>query len=447
AIFLHDQLGPERLRAGPTTRKCGSTSTIEFDVTLTTHSCGGISSRGRPSGQRNGRGGGQTRHAPHKPHRLHGLPLPISSAQRSQSGLVGRTGPSQVFLDIREFESQLLGRSANGQHCRKTASLWPASGMPAQGRTEGTWLAPRRIRTKNIDDFNKQSDEFGDLICQCHCRHGKLRTVRQMVFLTEDENLEAVFTAMGVSWIGKKLGSKLNVSVSIEDASSGGSEEVQLSREVTVPRLLAEDGKLVIHMGEAASAEELKRSGRQQVRELLDSGELLLLDLCSKPKLRIEAEHPGTGHELVGRVLRDDQPVVGAVRRLHSRVHAVADQPEKVGIEPQRQGGHLARVHVSDSRRSGRRQSGGSRDVCGRSMSCRALSSSTEASGSVCRQITVSTVVEDEHRPAGLNASRTSYAVSRWESVAGICHCPSRQNFGHGFSARERGVLLFAHLA
>ncbi|PAA73025.1 hypothetical protein BOX15_Mlig022479g1 [Macrostomum lignano] len=115
-----------------------------------------------------------------------------------------------------------------------------------------------------------------------------------------DENLEAVFTAMGVSWIGKKLGSKLNVSVSIEDASSGGSEEVQLSvkslvlnTETRLPidsiarwnggtstelNCLAcwEDGKLVIHMGEAASAEELKRSGRKQVRELLDSGELLL---------------------------------------------------------------------------------------------------------------------------------------------------------------------------
>uniref|UniRef100_A0A1I8J7L9 FABP domain-containing protein n=1 Tax=Macrostomum lignano TaxID=282301 RepID=A0A1I8J7L9_9PLAT len=105
-----------------------------------------------------------------------------------------------------------------------------------------------------------------------------------------DENLEAVFTAMGVSWIGKKLGSKLNVSVSIEDASSGGSEEVQLSVKSLVinteTRLpidsiasaspAGEDGKLVIHMGEAASAEELKRSGRKQVRELLDNGELLL---------------------------------------------------------------------------------------------------------------------------------------------------------------------------
>uniref|UniRef100_A0A1I8FAF7 Uncharacterized protein n=1 Tax=Macrostomum lignano TaxID=282301 RepID=A0A1I8FAF7_9PLAT len=186
--------------------------------------------------------------------------------------------------------------------------------------------------------------------------------------------------------------------VSIEDASSGGSEEVQLSvkslvlnTETRLPidsiarwnggtstelNCLAcwEDGKLVIHMGEAASAEELKRSGRKQVRELLDNGELLLLHRimianlsslisCAQPELRIEAEHPGTRHELVGRV-RDDQPVVGAVRRLQQscprRRRSARESRDRAAAagRPSRRGSR------SDNRRSGPPgNQEGSRDV------------------------------------------------------------------------------------
>uniref|UniRef100_A0A1I8JLV3 Uncharacterized protein n=1 Tax=Macrostomum lignano TaxID=282301 RepID=A0A1I8JLV3_9PLAT len=142
---------------------------------------------------------------------------------------------------------------------------------------------------------------------------------RQMVFLPRRKNLEAVFTLWTLPHTKACPGSaqeagrsKLNVSVSIEDASSGGSEEVQLSVKSLVINTRDEgcqsiaspggtwnidrvESKQAIiaarvqclacwggrqagiqHWAKRLSAEELKRSGRSRSEELLDNGELLL---------------------------------------------------------------------------------------------------------------------------------------------------------------------------
>uniref|UniRef100_A0A1I8FGL0 MACPF domain-containing protein n=1 Tax=Macrostomum lignano TaxID=282301 RepID=A0A1I8FGL0_9PLAT len=281
------------------------------------------------------------------------------------------------------------------------------------------------IRTK-IDDFNKQSDEFGDLVVtnfKDHYHNPTYKNLHGIRWALEhcsgvpsasatadmanselfgkwssyrDENLEAVFTAMDPCPTPRRVldrqeaGLQAQCLVSIEDASSGGSEEVQLSvkslvinTETRLPidsiarwnggtstelNCLAcwEDGKLVIHMGEAASAEELKRSGRQQVRELLDSGELLL----SCPRRRRSA-----------RESRDRAAAAG---------------------RPSRRGFHVATVGV---------QVAGNQEVLATSGTQHVVQGVELFNRGVWLGVQTNHLVEDEHRPAGLNASRTSYDV------------------------------------